>query len=139
MGFRTNLRSGVKTVLDTVQAANPTVLVHVYDHPPASLHTPCGYVEKEVSERIQHTSGLRIRTATVRVVLVNKQSTNEQATDEQDVLLDLVLDALTADPDAVTDCLIEPVSVEDTEIVLADTRYPAVVVTVQGIEQRGRN
>lgn len=138
MGFRTDFRAGVKTILDTYKTANPTLLAHVYDHPPATLNTPCAYLEKEVSERYQHTSGLRIRTATLNVVVVNKQSTNKQVTGEQDALLDGILNALSDDPDAVSGCLIEPVASEDRPVEIAGTAYEAVVISVQGIEQRGR-
>ena len=138
MGFRTSFRAGVKTILDTYKSANPTLLAHVYDAPPGQLNTPCAYLEKEVSERYQHTSGLRIRTAQLNVVIVNKQSTNKQVTGEQDALLDGILDALSDDPDAVAGCLIEPVASEDRPIEINGTSYEAVVVTVQGIEQRGR-
>jgi hypothetical protein len=138
--FRAQFRAGLKTVLDTVKSANPSALLEVREYPPESYHTPLAYVEKGVNETLQHTSGVRIRTLRGNIVLVNKLVSNDQATDEQDVLVDLVLDALTAAPRAASaSTLIQPVSVTDTE--LSDNngnRYAAAVIGVEGVIQEGR-
>lgn len=138
--FRQQLRAGCKTVLDTYKAANPTLLYEVYDFPPGSYHTPLAYVEKAVSETIRHDSGTRQRTLRVNVVIVNKLMSNEQATDEQDVLVDGLLDGFTAAPRAASaSTLIQPVSVTDTELTDADgIRYAAAVIAVEGVIQEGR-
>jgi hypothetical protein len=138
--FRQQFRAGCKTVLDTVATANPTLIVEEYDYPPESYHTPCAYVEKGVNETLIHTSGVRIRTLRGNVVLVNKLVSNDQATSEQDVLVDLVLDGFTAAPRAAsTASLIQPVSVTDTELQDANgNRYAAAVIGVEGVIQEGR-
>jgi len=138
--FRAQFRAGLKTVLDTVKAANPSALLEVREYPPESYHTPLAYVEKGVNETLQHTSGVRIRTLRGNIVLVNKLVSNDQATDEQDVLVDLVLDALTAAPRAASaSTLIQPVSVTDTELQDANgNRYAAAVIGVEGVIQEGR-
>jgi hypothetical protein len=138
--FRQQFRAGCKTVLDTFKAANPTVLLEDYDYPPESYHTPCAYVEKGVNETVQHTSGVRTRTLRGNVVLVNKLVSNDQATGEQDVLVDGLLDAFTAAPRAASaSSLIQPVSVTDTELQDANgNRYAAAVISVEGVIQEGR-
>ena len=139
MGFRTDFRAGCKDVLDTYSAANPTLLPHVYDYPPESFNTPCAYVEKAVTETYRHTSGLRQRVARVNVVIVNKLVSNDQATDEQDVLLDGLIDAFTADPHAAgATTLLEPVGATDTELEASGTRYAGAVLTIEGSIQEGR-
>ena len=139
--FRQDLRTGCASVLTTYQAAHPTLLYHVYDYPPESYNTPCAYVEKAVSESLQHTSGVRRRVLRVNVVIVNKLVSNDQATSEQDVLIDGLLDAFTAAPHAASaQTLLEPVSVTDTELSDANgTRYAAAVIAIEGTIQEGRN
>ena len=138
--FRQQIRAGCFTVLETFKAANPTLLYEVRDFPPESYHTPLAYVEKAVSETIRHDSGTRQRTVRVNVVIVNKLVSNDQATAEQDALVDGLLDAFTATPRAASNStVIAPISVSDTE--LSDNngnRYAAAVIAVEGIELVGR-
>src|SRR3990167_2507485 len=132
--FRQDLRAGCFSVLTTYQTANPTLLPHIHRAPPEAFNTPCAYVEKTVNETLSHTSGLRFRTCRVNVVIVNKLMDNDQATVEQDVLVDGLLDAFTAAPNAAAAAtLIEPVAVTDTEITAGEgVRYAAAVITVEG-------
>ena len=139
--FRQDLRAGCFSVLSTYQAANPTLLYEVRDFPPESCHTPMAYVEKAVNETLQHTSGVRRRVLRVNVVIVNKLVSNDQATGEQDVLVDAILDAFTATPHAASaQTLLEPVSVTDTELSDANgVKYAAAVIAIEGSIQEGRN
>lgn len=138
--FRQDFRAGCISVLTTYQAANPTLLATVYGYPPESYATPCAYVEKTVNERIVHDAGLRFRVCTVNVVIVNRLISNKQATDEQDVLVDGVMDAFTATPHAASGVtMIEPTAVTDTEITGGEgVRYAAAVITIEGSIQEGR-
>ena len=138
--FRADLRAGCKTVIDTYQAANPTLVFHTYDYPPESFHTPCAYVEKAVNESILHDSGTRQRTLRVNVVIVNKLVSNDQATGEQDALVDGLLDGFTAAPHAASSTtVIAPVSVTDTELSDANgIKYAAAVITIEGTILEGR-
>lgn len=138
--FRQQLRAGCKSVLDTYQAANPTLLGVVYDYPPESFATPCAYVEKTVNERIDHDASLRRRVLTVNVVVVNKLMSNDQATGEQDVLVDGLLDAFSGDVHAASGTTImQPTAVTDTEITAGEgVRYAAAVITIEGSIQEGR-
>lgn len=138
--FRQQLRAGCKSVLDTYQAANPTLLGIVYDYPPESFATPCAYVEKAVNERIDHDASTRRRILSVNVVIVNKLMSNDQAVAEQDVLVDALIDAFTATPYAAsTTTVIAPVSVTDTEITAGEgVKYAAAIITIEGSIQEGR-
>jgi hypothetical protein len=139
--FRAQLRAGCKTVLDSVKAANAGKLAHVYDHTVASFRTPLGYVDNNVLEpSISHTAGLRGRDLIAQVHLVNKIITNNQTADEQDVLVDLVVDAFTANPNAASaTTLIEPISVEGHEHQDGDAIYSCSIVNIRGRIQEGRN
>jgi len=138
--FRVDFRAGLLDVANTYQAANPTLIATVYGYPPESYATPCIYIDKKIEESIVHDAGLRFRVLTGNMVLVTKLISNKQATDEQDVLVDALLDALTADPHAASgQTLIAPVSVTDTEISAGEgVRYSAAIITVEGSIQEGR-
>jgi hypothetical protein len=138
--FRQQVRAGCLSVLNTYQAANPSLLSTVYDYPPESFATPCAYVDKRVSERLNHSSGIRSRVVSVNVVIVNKLMSNDQVTGEQDVLVDGLLDAFTADPHAASSTtLIEPTAVDDIEIPGGEgVRYAGAVITIEGSIQEGR-
>jgi hypothetical protein len=138
--FRAQLRAGCKTILDAYQAANPTLLLHTYDAPPESFHTPLAYVEKGVTEALRHANQIRFRTLRVNIVIVNKLIDNEQAAEEQDALVDGLIDYLTDNPSAaVSNSLLEPVLVSDSELADANgTRFSAAIITVEGQIQEGR-
>ena len=139
--FRQDFRAGLFSVISTYQAANPTLLLHVYDYPPESYNTPCAYIEKAIPEAMEHDSGTRRRVLTGQIVIVNKHISNAQATHEQDVLIDGLIDALTATPHAASaSTLTEPTGV--TEVPIADPnggQYSGAVIAVKGAIQEGRN
>lgn len=138
--FRAQLRAGCKTVLDTYKAANPTQLAHVYDARPGSYRTPCAFVDNVILEpSIGHDSGTRSRELVARVFIVNKLVSNDQAADEQDVLVDGLVDAFSNTPRAAsTSTLLEPVSVEGEVVTEGDASYAASVINVRGRELVGR-
>lgn len=137
---RQDARSGVHTSLTTYRTANPTLLSHVYDHPPSSPRTPCAYVEKGISESIAWSGSVRQRVMTVRVVVLNRIVSHEQATDEQDVLLDGLLDRFTTDArTSVSNARVLPVAVEDTEVPVGDATYAGFVISLQAAIQEGRS
>jgi hypothetical protein len=93
--FRQTFRSGMKTVLDTYKTANPTLLSHVYDHEPPQPRTPCAFVNKEISETLAFSGQVRQRVMTGTVTVLNRLMSQNQAADEQDVLVDGLLDAFS--------------------------------------------
>lgn len=139
--FRAQLRAGCKTVIDSVQVANPSQLAHVYDHRPQSYRTPCAFVDNNITQpTITHDAGTRRRDLVAEVHIVNKLISNDQAADEQDVLVDLIVDAFTAQPRAASSAsLIEPVSVGGHEEQDGDASYACSIVFVRGRIQEGRD
>lgn len=137
---RAQLRAGCKTVLDTVQAASPSLLVHVYDHRPPNFRTPCAFVENVIGQpTIAHDAATRRMEMVAEVHIVNKYVSNDQAADEQDTLVDLIVDAFTAAPRAASSAsLIEPVSVTGHEESDGEAFYPCSVVNVRGSFIEGR-
>jgi hypothetical protein len=139
--FRAQLRAGCKTVIDSVQTASPTPLAHTYDHRPVSFRTPCAFVDNNIAQpTISHDSGTRTRDLVAEVHIVNKLVSNEQAADEQDALVDLMVDAFTDQPRAASNAsLIEPVSVGGHEETDGDASYACSIVFVRGRIQEGRS
>lgn len=138
--FRVDFRAGLYSVLVTYKAANPTLLVSIDDFPPESFTTPCAYVEKTINERVEHVAGLRYRTLTGTIVILTKLISNAQATHEQDVLIDGLMDAYTAGFHAASGAtLLQPEAVTDTEITAGEgVKYAAAIITVEGSIQEGR-
>lgn len=138
--FRAQLRSGCLTVITSVQTASPSLLAHVYDHRPVSFRTPCAFVDNNITQpTITHDAGTRSRDLVAAVHIVNKLVSNDQAADEQDVLVDLVVDAFTAQPRAASSAsLIEPVSVDGHEETDGEASYACSIVLVRGRIAEGR-
>ena len=144
MTSRAQARAGCKTVIDAVKAANPTLLIHTYDSRPNGFYTPCAFVENVIGESITHDSGTRTRDLRCEVHVVNKYVTNDQAADEQDALVDLVVEAFTDTPRAastssLTQCL--GVTGHDEVQPRADgepVAYACSVLTVQVLIHEGR-
>lgn len=139
--FRTDFRAGLLTILQGVQTAHQDLLSQVSDFPPESFATPHAFVAKGMPERISIDASLRRRILTARIVVVAKLLSNDQVTSETDTLVDLIVDAVTADPHAASDStMIAPVGVEDgPEIPTSDgIIYSAVTIVVEGSIQEGR-
>lgn len=132
-------RDGAKAVLDAYKAANPTRLLHVYDAPPGSFHTPCAFVDKAISETIAFSMGVRQRALTVTLVVLNRQADNAQAAAEQDVLVDGLIDqATTLARTAVSGALLTPASVTDAEREQHGTPYAGFELALLVEFQEGR-
>lgn len=139
--FRTDFRAGLLTILQGVQTAHQGLLSAVDDFPPESFATPHAFVAKGMPERLTHSASTRQRVLTARIVVVAKLLSNDQVTSETDVLVDLIVDAVTAAPHSASgSTLIEPVGVEDgPEIPTSDgIVYSAVTIVVEGSVQEGR-
>jgi hypothetical protein len=136
---RAQLRAGCLTVLQAVQTAHPTLLVHIYDHHPPAFRTPCAFVENVITEpTITHAAQTRRMDIVAEVHLVNKYVSNDQTADEQDALVDYVVDAFSDNKRAASDqSLTEPTSVSGhEETVLGPSgetlAYACSVITVVG-------
>lgn len=142
---RATLRAGCFSVLQTVQAAHPTLLAHVWDHTPPTFRTPVAFVANVIAQpTIAHDASTRRMEMVAEVHVVNKYVSNNQAADEQDALVDLIVDAFTAAPrGASASSLIEPVSVtgheeQDVNPNGEAAYYPCSVINVRGSFIEGR-
>ena len=141
MSFRSDVRAALVTRLEAVKAANPTALRKVYLARPAAIaEHPVAWVGT-ITERFQHTSGVRTRLpGTVATVIIATILTdNAETLTKVDDAAGLVIDDLTANYHALSsDTVIEPIGSESVEIPYGDTAYPGVEITVSIIEASGR-
>lgn len=129
---RTRIRAGALTVLQAYKTANPTLLTHVYDHRPGSVRTPCAFVAKGMDESVRHDANVRSRTIRPRIIVLNRQVTNDQATDEQDVLADGLIQAFSdARSTMVSHAFTAIVGVEDGEERFGDAVYAGFAITLE--------
>lgn len=139
--FRALLRAGCKSVLDAYKAANPTQLVHTYNHRPASFRTPCAFVDNVMLEpSITVGASIRRRELVARIVVVNKVVSNEQAAGEQDALVDGLVEAFSDKANAraaSAGAYLVPVSVDADSVTDGDATYAASVINVTGVERTG--
>ena len=137
---RADLRAACAAILTTYQAANPTLLAHVYDHRPGSYRTPCAFVDNVIlAPSIDHDSGTRRGELIARVFIVNKLVSNQQAAHEQDVLVDALTDAFTNNPWVTANrSFLEPISVDADVVTEGDASFAASVINVRMREKVGR-
>lgn len=136
--FRNDAVAAITGLLTTFQAANPTLLRSVNRRRPGKFgETPLAYIG-ERAESLTHDSGTRTRTFAIPVVVVDVLSDNIETAGRLDLLVDLLVDVFTANPHAVANCLIEPVSVNDLEVE-AGVPYAAIQIAIRGIVMEGRS
>lgn len=138
--FRSDVRDGIYGLLTGFQAANPTLIHHVYRRRPGSFPDRySGYVGS-MPETVAHTGGsLSQRTMTPNVVLVMKltEPSHEQS-DAMDDLVDAFITYANARPHAVSNqTVVVPTGVEDVELEAEGTFYPAAIVTFSSIALEG--
>lgn len=141
--FRTATRAALATALAEFKTANstpPGKLRQVHRARPAAFGAlPCIYIAGMTDTRIQHTAGLRQRDVQTTLVLVDEISDNEEVVARLDALADALIDFLSARPHILgDDTIAAPTRGEQTELDLSGVRYAAVVVTLLGQVQEGR-
>lgn len=144
MTARARFRAGCKTIIDTVQTANPTLIAHTYDHRPASFRTPCAFVDNIIrTPLVNLDSGTWQRELQAEVHLVNKLVSNDQAADEQDVLSDLFEDAFATTPNAASltggRIVMRYVGIDGHEETDGNATYACTVLTARGLILLGRS
>lgn len=100
MSFRTDVRAGVMSTLNTYAAANPSVLRGVHRARPASLSAgelPCAWIEAIDSPSIVHSMQIRQTNLIVTVTLADVVPDSDEQAVRADTLVDGLEDALTAD------------------------------------------
>lgn len=141
--FRTVARAALATALAEFKTANstpPNKLRQVHRARPTAFGAlPCVYIAGITDVRIQHTAGLRMRNIQTTLVLVDEISDNEEVVARLDALADALIDFFSARPHALmADSIVAPTRGEQTELDLSGVRYAAVVVTLLGEIQEGR-
>lgn len=87
--------AGLKSVLDTFIAANPTLLHAAYPSRPSGVtEVPFAYIGAR-DEVIKHSEGVRDRTFTPTVVVIDTYADNDQTMGRLDILQDGLVDAFT--------------------------------------------
>ena len=143
MTARARFRAGCKTIIDTVKTANPTLIAHTYDHRPGSFRTPCAFVENSITTPLVNLdSGTWQRDLQGEIHIVNKLVSNEQAAHEQDVLSDLMDQAVVDNPNASSmtggRIVIRYASVDSHEETDGQATYACTVLTIRGLILLGR-
>lgn len=135
--FRSDVAGAVLTLLTTFQTANPSLLRHIHRARPANVsETPSAWIG-EIAENIVQTSGVRRRSFVVPVVIVDVLVDSSETGGRMDDLVDLLIDAFTAAPHAVSGTtLIEPTGVSEVEI---EGPFRGVQINVSGLIQEGRS
>ena len=127
-------------MLQTYQSAHPSQLAHVYSHVPPTANSPLAYVDKRMPERIVSSTQLRQRVISATIIVLNRDMSHLQSTDEQDLLVDGLLDAISAAYNtAVTGARIYPVGVDDAEVTIDTATYAGFALTIEASIQEGRN
>mgnify|MGYP001572893655 FL=1 len=141
MGVVADLRSGAKTQLDAVKAANPTAVLQTYSVRPASVgSTPCAWVD-EARLDLRHDSGTRQWSGEVDVWLVDAGGMDSaESQDRLDALAALVIDRFSDTPHAFgANTVSEPMRVRSGAVDINGIIHPATIVTVgRFVFQEGR-
>lgn len=139
--FRTDVASGLVTVLQAFQTANPTMLRSVYRARPEGFtgDYPIAFVEGR-SETISHTAGVRTRTMTPSVAVVGEYRLNAEHMAAFDELVDLLVDWFTQNPHIVANTIWDRMTVEDYDEEIGEASRPAVRFTFTNLSvQEGRS
>lgn len=141
--WRSDVRTRLTAVGNEFVAANPSRMLNFYSLRPDSLtsKTPCGFVAN-IRETVEHTAGVRRRTARTTVYLVDRLWGYDETVDRVDDLGDLFLDFMTARPYAISsNTVVEVVGIDGVELGEGDTStnfVPAIEVTLEAVIQEGR-
>jgi hypothetical protein len=139
--FRTDVASGLVTVLEAFKTANPTLLRSVHRARPEGFtgDYPIAFVEGR-SEQIFHTSGIRDRTMAPSVAVVGDGGLNAEHMATFDALVDALVDHFTLYPHITPGTVWDRMTVEDYAEEIGDQLRPAVRFTFGNLSiQEGRS
>lgn len=124
--FRTDITSGLVTILDAFVTANPTLLRRTERSRPPSIvgDLPIAWVDRR-DESITHDSGTRTRTMSPSVLVVDSIGDNVETVVDFDTLVDLLVDHFTLSPHITSNTIWSDLRVEDESYSEGDepTRY----------------
>jgi hypothetical protein len=127
--FRTDIATGIETVLTSFRTAHPTLLLGVHRARPESFpDLPAAYIDGR-PEAITHAQGIRTRTMQPSVVVVRRITNNAEAMVAFDALVDLLVDAFTAVPQFATGTIWDQLAVADEDAPFGDYDFAAVRFT----------
>lgn len=126
--FRSDIAGGLYTILTGYVAANPTLLRRAFRARPASwtTDTPCAWVETR-NETVTHDSGIRTRTMTPSIVVVDRLTDNVETMDRMDDLVDSMLDYFTANPHITANTIWDQLAISDETDQLPDGSWVTAV------------
>lgn len=112
--FRTDITSGLVTILDAFITANPTLLRRSERGRPPSVvgDLPIAWVDRR-DESIVHDSGTRTRTMQPSVLVVAPITDNVETVIRFDTLVDLLVDHFTDYPHITSNTIWSSMTVED--------------------------
>lgn len=112
--FRTDITTGLVTILDAFVTANPTLLRRTERGRPPSIvgDLPIAWVDRR-DESISHDSGTRTRTMTPSVLVVDSQGDNLESAARWDTLVDKLVDHFTTYPHITSNTIWDRMTVED--------------------------
>lgn len=144
--FRSDVTSGLVTIIDAFIAANPTLLRRSERARPPSVSgdLPVAWVDSR-PEEVVHDSGTRLRTMQPSIVIVAELTDNVETVVRFDTLVDLFLDHLSASPSIVAGTIWDRLTIEDEPFEMTGTngvtyRYYSTRFTFANVTiMEGRN
>lgn len=140
MSRRAQARAGCKLLLDRYKTTHTdssaaAYLAHVYDHRPPRITGRSAWVAKEMPESLGFGANLQTRVLQPSISVATKLASHEQATDEQDAIVDALIDlaknaTVAAAVRVVTGgAPLLPARVDDEEFESDDGIYAGVRIT----------
>lgn len=143
---RQSIRAGIVGMLQAFQAANPTVIYSVYSARPSGMgvEAPGTFVGNINEPSIIHTAGVRQRNFSTEVVVFDTFApSNEEQAARLDIVVDALLDYLTAHADYIAGTVQAPTSITDGEFSIQGgqqtVHYRAVSIAIGATIMEGRN
>ena len=133
--FRNDTVDGIMAVLNAYIAANPTRLIRAYRSKPLNIAAgdlPAAYVDVR-NEVIRHAQGVRTRTMSPTVMVVDRATDNVETGDRMDPLIDGLVDAFTAAPQLVTGTVWDQMDIRDIPVEIGEYEFAGVRITLADV------
>jgi hypothetical protein len=133
--FRQDTVTGIKAILDSFKAANPSLMQETFRVQPPSIirPTPFAFVELR-PEEISHDAGTRERVMSPAIVVVDRWTENDEVMTRFDALVDALVDHITAHPHIATGIVHNGrLTVEDSLEQVGESSFIAVRLTYRDI------
>ena len=135
---RVDLRAALVVLLDAYVAANPTQLARTFTTRPPSAITDRPYAFVDLGpEEASYDNSIRTRKYAPGFVVVDDLSSNPEAVTRMDLIVDGLVDTLTANPHLIAGSSWSNQTV--TEVTEADGTYSVRVAIADFEKPEGRN